>query len=214
MIEHKNIHEAINAVMEEVGYVKKQKSQDVKYTFAGEAALIAALRPAMVEHGIYMHVSKIENVSREHLTTKSGTQMVNTLTTGIIRFTHSQSGTFVDSWATGEGFDSGDKSANKAMTGLYKYAMRQTFCIETGDDPDTFSAERKSPATAKPAPSVKSPQSKAEPMTLVKANFVRDANGNLYCEKTVEELQHIIDTPAAPDDKKAAAKLLIEQKGK
>jgi len=143
MIEHKNIHEAINAVMEEVGYVKKQKSQDVKYTFAGEAALIAALRPAMVEHGIYMHVSKIENVSREHLTTKSGTQMVNTLTTGTVRFTHSLSGTFIDSWATGEGFDSGDKSANKAMTGLYKYAMRQTFCIETGDDPDTFSAERK-----------------------------------------------------------------------
>ena len=143
MIEHKNIHEAINAVMEEVGYVKKQKSNDVKYTFAGEAALIAALRPAMVEHGIYMHVAKIENVVRENITTKSGAQMVNTLTTGVVRFTHSQSGTSIDSWSTGEGFDSGDKSANKAMTGLYKYAMRQTFCIETGDDPDTFSAERK-----------------------------------------------------------------------
>lgn len=159
MIDHKNIHEAINAVMGEVGYVKKQKSNDVKYTFAGEAALISALRPAMVEHGIYMHVSKIENVSREHLTTKSGSQMVNTLTTGIVRFTHTPSGTSVDSWATGEGFDSGDKSANKAMTGLYKYAMRQTFCIETGDDPDTFSAERKAPnekgkVSSTPAPKV------------------------------------------------------------
>lgn len=62
-------------------------------------------------------------------------------------------------------------------------------------------------------PSVKSPQSK-EPMTLEKANVTRDAKGILYQDKTVEELQHIIDTPAAPDDKKAAAKLLIEQKGK
>lgn len=106
-----------------------------------------------------MHVSKIENVVRENVTTKSGSQMVNTLTTGVVRFTHAQSGTSIDSAATGEGFDSGDKSANKAMTGLYKYAMRQTFCIETGDDPDTFSAERKAPTTAKPAPSVKSPQS-------------------------------------------------------
>lgn len=202
MIEHKNIHEAINAVMEEVGYVKKQKSQDVKYTFAGEAALIGALRPAMVEHGVYMHVSKIENVSREHLTTKSGTQMVNTLTTGVVRFTHAQSGTFIESWATGEGFDSGDKSANKAMTGLYKYAMRQTFCIETGDDPDTFQAERKAEAKQK------------EPMTLEKANVTRDAKGVLYSEKTVEELQHIIDTPAAPEEKKSAAKLLIAEKGK
>ena len=149
MIEHKNIHEAVNAVMEEVGYVKKSRSSGVTYSFAGESALIAALRPAMVEHGIYMHVSKIENVVRENVTTKNGSQMVNTLTTGVVRFVHAQTGTFIESWATGEGFDSGDKSANKAMTGLYKYAMRQTFCIETGDDPDTFTAERK--AIAQPS---------------------------------------------------------------
>src|SRR3990167_1905296 len=31
----------------------------------------------------------------------------------------------------------GDKSVNKAMTGMLKYALRQTFLIETGDDPDT-----------------------------------------------------------------------------
>jgi hypothetical protein len=30
----------------------------------------------------------------------------------------------------------GDKATAKAMTGAYKYALRQTFCIETGDDPD------------------------------------------------------------------------------
>lgn len=75
-------------------------------------------------------------------------------------------------------------------------------------------AGKPAPATSKPAPSVKSPQSKADPMTLEKANVTRDAKGILYQDKTVEELQHIIDTPAAPDDKKAAAKLLIEQKGK
>ena len=88
MIEHKNIHEAINGVMEEVGYVKKSRSAGVNYSFAGESALIAALRPAMVEHGIYMHVAKIESVTRENITTKSGTQMVNTLISAIIRFTH------------------------------------------------------------------------------------------------------------------------------
>lgn len=159
MIEHKNIHEAINGVMEEVGYVKKSRSAGVNYSFAGESALIAALRPAMVEHGIYMHVAKIESVTRENITTKSGTQMVNTLISAIIRFTHSTSGTSIDSASTGEGFDSGDKSANKAMTGLYKYAMRQTFCIETSDDPDKHSEERKpvekgKPPQSEPAPKV------------------------------------------------------------
>ena len=36
--------------------------------------------------------------------------------------------------------DVGDKSANKAATGLLKYALRQTFLIETGDDPDAESS--------------------------------------------------------------------------
>lgn len=196
MIEHKNIHEAINAVMEEVGYVKKQKSQDVKYTFAGEAALIAALRPAMVEHGIYMHVSKIENVSREHLTTKSGTQMVNTLTTGIVRFTHAQSGTFVDSWSTGEGFDSGDKSANKAMTGLYKYAMRQTFCIETGDDPDTFSAERKA----------------TKSMSYEQAAEMKTSKGALLVDLTDAQLQTVSSDSKIAELKAAATIILNKRK--
>lgn len=152
MSEHKNIHEAINAVMEEVGYVKKARTQGLNYSFAGEAALISALRPAMVEHGIYMHVLKIESVARENYQTKSGTAMVNTLITAVIRFTH-VSGTFIDVSSTGEGSDAGDKGANKAMTGLYKYALRQTFCIETGDDPDkTKSEERNSEPVQKPSP--------------------------------------------------------------
>jgi len=128
--------------MQEVGYVKKQKGTNLNYTYAGEAALISALRPAMVENGIYMHVLKIESVTRESYTTAKGTAMVNTVISAIIRFAH-VSGSYVDVASTGEGSDAGDKSANKAMTGLYKYAMRQTFCIETGDDPDKFASEER-----------------------------------------------------------------------
>jgi hypothetical protein len=149
-MEHKDIHAAINAVMQEVGYVQKKKSGELKYTYAGEASLIEAIRPAMVEHGIYMHVLQVKKVYRSTYETRSGTNMFNTLIEGVIRFTH-VSGSFVDSEATGEGSDTGDKSANKAMTGLYKYAMRQTFCIETGDDPDQFSSDQMERGTSKPA---------------------------------------------------------------
>lgn len=144
----KNIHEAINKIMDEVGYVKKQKSGGLNYSFAGEAALIQALRPSMVENGVYMHVLEVKGVSREQYTTKSGTQMVNTVIQAVVRFMHSPTGTWIDVAAVGEGSDAGDKSANKAMTGLYKYALRQTFCIETGDDPDKHSSseqEREAP---------------------------------------------------------------------
>ena len=45
--------------------------------------------------------------------------------------------------AVGEGADAGDKASYKAATGLYKYALRQTFCIETGDDPDASQDEER-----------------------------------------------------------------------
>ena len=191
----KDIHEAINKVMQEVGYVKKQKGANLNYTYAGEAALISALRPAMVENGIYMHVLKIENVTRESYTTTKGTAMVNTVISAVIRFAH-VTGTFIDVASTGEGSDAGDKSANKAMTGLYKYAMRQTFCIETGDDPDKFQSEERKPVE----------------MTLEQAKKVKDAKGELYTDKDDASLQNIVSTPAAPAEKKQAAKLILESR--
>ena len=69
--------------------------------------------------------------------------MVNTVIQATLRFSHAPSGTSIDVTAVGEGSDAGDKGANKAMTGLYKYALRQTFCIETGDDPDKFASEER-----------------------------------------------------------------------
>ena len=150
MPEVKNIHEAVNAIMNEVGYVKKSRAANLNYSFAGEAALIAAIRPFMVEYGVYMNVQEIKELRRENYTTAKGTAMVNTVISAVIRFTHI-SGTFIDVASTGEGSDAGDKSANKAMTGLYKYAMRQTFCIETGDDPDKYASDERQAEEPRPA---------------------------------------------------------------
>lgn len=138
-----NIHTAINSVMQAVGYVKKEKGANLAYTYAGESALIQALRPSMVANEIYMHIAEIKNVEREQYTTAKGTQMINTVMTGVVRFTHAPSKTSVDVWATGEGSDAGDKSANKALTGMFKYALRQTFMIETGDDSDKHASEER-----------------------------------------------------------------------
>lgn len=151
----KNIHEAIINVMNEVGYVRKTKSAKLDYTFAGEAALIAALRPAMVENDIYMSVIRYEEIQREVYETRSGSKMNSTRAKAVVRFTHAPSGTYIDVEALGEGADSGDKSTNKCATGAYKYALRQTFCIETGDDPD------KDPSAGQERASIRSAPSKA-----------------------------------------------------
>jgi hypothetical protein len=142
----KNIHEAILEVMKRVDYVQKKKSPNLNYTFAGEADLIAALRPAMLDSNITVAVVGISDWKMDEYTTKNGSRMVDATQLSVIRFTHAPSGSFIDVTARGEGADTGDKSSNQAQTGAYKYALRQTFMIETGDDPDNDASVERAPA--------------------------------------------------------------------
>ena len=180
-----NIHTAINKIMQEVGYVQKTgkvSGYGANYSYAGEAALIEAIRPSMVTHGVYMHVSKVIDVTRESYTTSKGTAMTNTIIQAMVTFTHAPSATSIETFACGEGSDSGDKGANKAMTGLYKYAMRQTFCIETGDDPDKQpSAEQERATTkAKPAANQKAKPAPSATLTLEEAEAITNSDGIEY----------------------------------
>jgi hypothetical protein len=139
--EHKDIHAAINAVMGEVGYVQKTKTNGLNYSFASEADLIKALRPVMIEHGITFYPSGVQIVANEAYETSNGKLMNRVIGMFTFTFTHAPSGTSLQVTVLGEGADVGDKASNKAMTGALKYALRQTFVIETGDDPDATSSE-------------------------------------------------------------------------
>lgn len=144
------IQKAIWAIMCEISYVQKQKSPNLNYTFAGEAALIRALRPYMEKYGVIMSVVDQSDVIFETYQTSKGSAMNRTRLTSTVRFYHAPSGTYIDVIAPGEGADSGDKSGNKANTCAYKYALRQTFVIETGDDPDEEASEKSQRAVAQP----------------------------------------------------------------
>lgn len=148
MTEHKNIQEALLAVYSAVGYVQKEKSQNLNYTFASETSFIREIRPAMIANGVTVSVSKMDSLTQESYTTAKGSVMMRSTVHGVVTFSH-VSGTSISVESYGEGSDSGDKSLNKAMTDMYKYAMRQTFMIETGDDPDKEASQERS--TAKPA---------------------------------------------------------------
>jgi hypothetical protein len=152
MTDHKNIQEAILAVYNTVGYVQKEESKKLDYTFASEKEFIKTLRPVMVANGIIMFVKSMNNIVQTEYTTRSGAVMLRTNIHGVVCFTH-VTGSFIDVESYGEGADSGDKSTNKAMTDLYKYALRQTFMIETGDDPDKDASE---PGVGQKAPEKKS----------------------------------------------------------
>lgn len=141
-MEHKNIQEAMLAIYKEVGYVQKTTSPNLSYKFASETGFIQEIRPAMIGNGVTVSVAKMDNLTQESYTTAKGSLMMRSTVHGVVTFSH-VSGTSISVEAYGEGSDSGDKSVNKAMTDLYKYALRQTFMIETGDDPDRDASEEK-----------------------------------------------------------------------
>lgn len=147
-----DVHTAILAVYGEVEYVQKKGKVNGQggpsYSFAGEADIISALRPHLVRHGLTASVTKLRNRKVREFETKSQTLWANTTLEARVTFRHAPSGTKTHVWTAGEGSDSGDKGTPKALTGALKYALRQTFLLETGDDPDKQSSaeqERQGP---------------------------------------------------------------------
>lgn len=136
MAKPNNVYEAINQVMEAVDAVFKEKSDTLRYSIVTEGALLSALRPHMVKQELTIAPIAVDVVNREPYTTSQGSTWINILAVHTYRISHASSDTHLEVQVLGEGADSGDKAANKAMTVSLKYALRQTFLIETGDDPD------------------------------------------------------------------------------
>lgn len=160
MSEHKDVCAAILGVMSEVGYVTKtgQMSGSNPYTYAGEADLIHALRPALINNKLIIFPRNTEVLANEEYETRSGSVMHRTQLRITYVLRHVVSGTEIEIQVIGEGADNGDKSTYKAMTGAFKYALRQPFVIETGDDPDTGNSTEQEKETE--APSKKQPEKK------------------------------------------------------
>jgi hypothetical protein len=136
------IASALHAVMGKVGYVQKKgtnKFQDYKY--AGEAHVLEALRPEMVDAGLMLipsgkHRSAIDEYGITHV------EVEYTLL-------HKDGSVWPDKIiAYGDGGDKnskgvGDKGLYKALTGANKYLLFKLFQLETGDDPEKDSEHDK-----------------------------------------------------------------------
>lgn len=128
-------------VMEECPYLRKSKSQGLQYTYASEAALIHRVRKSMIRHGLAIVPKGIGQRELRQYPTKSATMFVWACE---MKFTlMHKSGEAVECAVWVEAGDTTDKAAAKSQTMGLKYALRQLFMIETGDDPDR---ERQEPA--------------------------------------------------------------------
>jgi hypothetical protein len=140
------IYAALNAVMEDVGAVKKNDVNDFqKFMFRGVDAVVNAVYPALIKH----RVSVTPNVRAYDYGTIETGQGNNRKPMGHARvvveytFTAAEDGSAVTASAAGEAFDSGDKATPKAMSVALRTALLQSLMLPTNDpDPDAMTYER------------------------------------------------------------------------
>ncbi len=146
-----SIFAKMHTIMAEIGVIGKEgRNEFQKYSFRGISQVVDALQPLLVKHGVIM-IPQYSGLQL-HTQEKGYTATVN-LQLGFISV---EDGTNMFYAAVGQGADSGDKAANKAMTAAYKYALCHGLGIrenEVGSDADSDSpvVTKKAANGSKPA---------------------------------------------------------------
>ncbi len=167
---------ALHDVMVKCAYVQKSgQNKFHNYRYAGEADLLAVLRPAMVEAGLLLLPSVTQAVGPD--------EYGNTTVRIEYTLAHKDGEVWPEKIvAMGCGNDKnskggiGDKGTYKAITGANKYLLFKLFQIETGDDPETDERDVEPPARSQAAanrPPAK-PEATADDAKAIAARIKRD----------------------------------------
>lgn len=130
------------AVMREIEPIRKDReNQSQHYKFRGIDDVYAAVQQILAKHGIFTTSEIVSAVYEERKTSKGGTLIYRVL--HMRYWFEAIDGSRFPSEVIGEGMDSGDKAANKAMSVGHKYAFLQALAIPTEDpkDPENESPE-------------------------------------------------------------------------
>ncbi|MDB5308510.1 MAG: superfamily [Gemmataceae bacterium] len=126
----KSLAEALARVMAELGPPPgATPSGDVR-----EIDVVAAVRPAMVRHGVVMLPAAVEMLACEAVASGRGKSATRVLVRTTFRFVHGASGEKFEVQALGEGRDDGDRAAKNALAVAMSSVLRQSFCFAMGDE--------------------------------------------------------------------------------
>lgn len=127
----KNVHEAIIAVMEGVGAVKKGSMQQ-GFAFRGIDDVLNAVSPVMRTHGLTMFPSRVERTRGTSQFKSGGSAAVIDL---IVDYTFTgPDGSQIVVQVPSEATDSLDKATAKAMSVAMRTCLIQTFAIPTVEE--------------------------------------------------------------------------------
>lgn len=150
-----SVFQKIFAVMAELPWLEKDGQVSIGgrggYSYATEAGFIAAVRPLMIKHGLIILPVNVDSDTRPVIISETKNVNDNDVRVEKVSYFTSMNVTYmivdidngesVTIQMAGSGIDSGDKSVYKALTGAFKYVLRQSFMIGTGDDPEASDSD-------------------------------------------------------------------------
>lgn len=158
-----NLYEKLLAARQEIGYLQKDGKVafgSTSYKAITDEKVMTVVRPILDKYKI---VTTIEHIDMS----RSGT-----LTEAVItwRITDAENpDDFILCQSAGQGADTQDKGAGKAMTYSRKYLLLNTLLIPTGEDPDKIASEELD-AKEDPKPKVEIAEDKEDAyLTAMKA---------------------------------------------
>lgn len=160
------IHEQMAKIMADSTAIgKDQKNQSQGFKFRGIDDVYNSLHETLAKHEVFSVPEVVEDRTEERQT-KSGNNLIYRILTMQYTF-FAKDGSSIQARVIGEGMDSGDKAANKAMSIAHKYCLLQVFCIPTEEtkDPDA-----ESHVVVSKAP-IAQPQPKSAPTKPIKKDF-------------------------------------------
>ncbi len=189
------IVERMLAVMRDVPAIaKERKNASQGFMYRGIDDVYDSMHPLLAKHGI-LPTQEVLEITRQELPTKAGGVQTRTLVRVRITFTATD-GSKIWAESCGEGMDTGDKSAAKAMSAAQKYVYFQTFLVPLNEpeaDSESHEIVAKLPVPqAMPA----SPQGKpAQQVPPASGGQVSESLRNLLKEigcKSVDEANSVI----------------------
>jgi hypothetical protein len=156
------IHAQLAAIMAAVDAVgKERRNSGQGFDFRGIEDVMDALHPVFAEHKVFILSEVLEEKTEERSTMKGGSLIYRVLRVKV-SYVSGEDGSRESVVVVGEGMDSGDKAANKAMSAALKYALTQTLILPYGQvDGDADTPPESKPRAAAGAPEKASAEGRA-----------------------------------------------------
>ena len=148
------IYQLLAKVIAEVPAVaKKERNQAQNFSFRGIDAVVNAVSPVLIKHGVIVAPTLL-NYVYEQIPIGGQGKLAGHARVSVQYTFYGPQGDSISASVAAEAMDYGDKATAKAMSVAFRTALLQTLTLPTDDkDPDQDTYERSTPTPAKPAKS-------------------------------------------------------------